>query len=169
MALGIFISVVAGPGYAHRDELKAYVDELNAEASRLVDSGFLELPPGYGPLVTYTHATNVMSRMMEGVDLAICSAGRTVYELAHMRIPAIVFAHHAREDMHTFARPANGFTYLGVMETYDTAAVQKAFTDLCEPAFRRNLYDRMCGFDFTRNKARVIASILALLQEEKTA
>lgn len=77
-------------------------------------------------LVRFTHATNVMSRMMEGVDFAIASAGRTVYELTHMRIPAVVLAHHSREDMHTFARPANGFTYLGVMETYDAAAVQKS-------------------------------------------
>lgn len=151
----IRIAVVTGPGYLHKDALSALVAAINEKSG--------------GETVSFTHATNVMSRMMEGVDFAIASAGRTVYELTHMRVPALVLAHHSREDMHTFARPANGFTYLGVMERYDADAVRKAFTDLCGPAIRRDLYDRMCRFDFTRNKARVIKGILSLLQEEKPA
>lgn len=45
-----------------------------------------------------------MSRMMEGVGF-IRSAGRTVYELAHMHIPSIVLAQaRTRGTAHTFAR-----------------------------------------------------------------
>ena len=147
VARNIAITVVTGPGYAHKEALTEYVAQLNAQA----------------PLVSFTHATNVMSREMEEADLAICSAGRTVYELAHMRIPAIVLSHHAREDMHTFARPRNGFLYLGIMQDYNANAVRQAFTQLLEGSSRRTLYDRMARFDFAGNKARVVKRMLSLL------
>ena len=144
----IRITVVAGPGYAHKEALSERVDLLNRQA----------------PLVTFTHATNVMSREMENADLAVCSAGRTVYELAHMRIPAIILSHHAREDMHTFARPRNGFVYLGVMKEYREQAVRRAFADLLEGNRRSVLYQRLNRFDFSANKARVVGRILGLVQ-----
>jgi spore coat polysaccharide biosynthesis predicted glycosyltransferase SpsG len=142
---GIAISMVAGPGYAHRDAMQAHVDALNS------------------PLVEFTHATNVMSRKMEGADIAICSAGRTVYELAHMRVPAIVMAHHEREARHTFARARNGFAYLGVMHPFREGALRRAFTRMLDEDFRRTLHQRMQRLDFTRNKAGVVARIGALL------
>lgn len=145
----IKVSLVAGPGYAHKEALEARIHDLD---------------PG-GVLLSFTHATNVMSREMENADLALCSAGRTVYELAHMRIPAIVLAHHEREDMHTFARPCNGFTYLGVMRDFAPGVVLAAFERLLDPGVRRILYDRLGCFDFSPNKARVIARLLELLNK----
>ncbi|BFR50125.1 NTP transferase domain-containing protein [Nitratidesulfovibrio sp. HK-II] len=142
---GITISIVAGPGYAHREAMLAHVDALNS------------------PLVEFTHATNVMSRKMEGADIAICSAGRTVYELAHMRVPAIVMAHHEREARHTFARARNGFAYLGVMHPFREGALRRAFARMLDEDFRRTQHGRMQRLDFTRNKAGVVARIGALL------
>ena len=144
----ITLSVVAGPGYAHKEAL---LDRLT------------ELKNLSGPEVTYTHATNVMSGIMEGCDLAVCSAGRTVYELAHMCIPSVVMAHHSREDMHTFARPKNGFIYLGVQHPFQPDAVQKAVERLLEPELRREYHARMDRRDFTRNKSGVMRRILSLL------
>lgn len=142
---GIAIRLVAGPGYAHKDAMLAHVEALGS------------------PLVEFTYATNVMSRMMEGTDLAICSAGRTVYELAHMRVPAMVMAHHEREASHTFARARNGFAYLGVMHHYNADKVRRIFLSLLDNANRKRLYDRLARYDFTRNKAGVVRRILALL------
>ncbi len=144
----ITLSVVAGPGYAHKDALGQRLEALRAEG---------------GPEISYTHATNVMSGVMEGCDLAVCSAGRTVYELAHMRIPSVVLAHHSREDMHTFARAKNGFIYLGVQHPFRAASVRKAVERLLEPGRRREYHARMTRRDFTRNKAGVMRRILALL------
>ncbi len=141
----ITVHVVAGPGYAHKKALEAHLAETGAHN------------------VHFTAATNVMSRLMENTDLAVCSAGRTVYELAHMRIPAVVLAHHEREAMHTFARPKNGFAYLGCMADFDGAALQNAFTRLLDAENRRELFTRMARFDFARNKARVVRGLLALL------
>ena len=69
---------------------------------------FIVTGPGYSGYETFrrevvgdsdvdlTHATGVISRIMEKVQLAITSNGRTVYELAHLSIPAIVIPQHER-------------------------------------------------------------------------
>lgn len=146
---GIAVRVVTGPGYAHRDELVRHIEELG------------------NPLIRFEYATNVMSRMMEGVDLAVCSAGRTVYELAHMRIPSIVLAQHEREARHTFARADHGFAYMGVMRRFNAERLYKVFTQLIdEPQRRQRLYERQTRIHFEQNKAKVVSGILKLLKRE---
>jgi spore coat polysaccharide biosynthesis predicted glycosyltransferase SpsG len=141
------LRIVAGPGYAHQEALKAHLARLDPE----------------GRVLFYTHATNVMSAEMEKADFAVCSAGRTVYELAHMRIPAVVLSHHEREDMHSFARPENGFLYLGVMNPFRADDLRAAFLRTAGVRERRLLRGRQEQFDFTGNKARIVARILELL------
>lgn len=154
---GMAISIVAGPGYAHRAAMQAHVEKRNSAAAH---------DP---PRIDFTHATNVMSHKMERADIAICSAGRTVYELAHMRVPAIVMAHHHREARHTFARARNGFVYLGVMHPFREQALRRAFLRMLDRDFRRTLHQRMQRLDFTRNKAGVVARIGALLASANSA
>ncbi|MDR3175788.1 MAG: hypothetical protein LBU06_04575 [Desulfovibrio sp.] len=142
------IRVVAGPGYAHKQALLERIEFLDPGQTRL----------------SFTHATNIMSREMENADFAVCSAGRTVYELAHMRIPGIVLAHHEREDMHRFARPENGFMYLGVMNPFRAADLRTAFMRMQNPEERFLFRNRLEKFDFIGNKAKVVSTILDLLR-----
>ena len=146
-AYGISIRLVAGPGYAHKDAMEAHLARLD------------------NPLVQFTWATNVMSRMMEGADLAICSAGRTVYELAHMRIPSMVLAHHEREARHTFARPRNGFAFVGIMDRVSDAKIRNVFLAMLKNARRQRFWERQNALDFTANKARVVGLMQNILQE----
>lgn len=146
-AYGIAVRLVAGPGYAHREAMEAHLASLD------------------NPLVTFTWATNVMSRMMEGADLAICSAGRTVYELAHMRIPSLVLAHHEREARHTFARPRNGFAFVGIMGRVSDAKIRNVFLAMLKNPRRRRFWDRQNTLNFTANKARVVGLMQGLLLE----
>lgn len=147
---GIAVRVVTGPGYAHRDELVRHIEALG------------------NPLIRFEYATNIMSRMMEGVDLAVCSAGRTVYELAHMRIPSIVLAQHEREARHTFARADHGFAYMGVMRRFNAERLRKVFAQLIdEPERRQRLYERQSRIHFDQNKAKVVSGILKLLKRER--
>ncbi len=147
-AQNIAIRVVSGPGYAHRAELIHHIKKLGNQSIR------------------FEYATNIMSRMMEEVDLAICSAGRTVYELAHMRIPAIVLAQHERESRHTFARARNGFVYLGVMRTFNTTRLSNVFSRLvAEPEHRQRLHQRQCHIHFDQNKTKIVNRILKLLKQ----
>ena len=146
---GMDIRVVAGPGYAHREALEQHLAQLD------------------NPRIAFTHATNVMSRMMEGADMAVCSAGRTVYELAHMRAPAIVMAHHERELNHRFARAANGFSWLGLMQpVFHADKLRRAFLRMLETAPRKKLFERQDRFQFAKNKSHVVQRIMDLLGSE---
>jgi spore coat polysaccharide biosynthesis predicted glycosyltransferase SpsG len=145
---GLSVRVVAGPGYAHKQALLERIEFLDPGQTRL----------------SFTYATNIMSKEMENADFAVCSAGRTVYELAHMRIPGIVLAHHKREDMHRFARPENGFMYLGVMNPFRAADLRAAFRRMQHPEERLLFRNRLEKFDFTGNKTSVVNTIIALLR-----
>lgn len=146
---GVSISIVTGPGYPRIAQL----EEDITLAARTPSS----------PPITFTHSTNIMSQVMEGCDMAISSAGRTVYELAHMRIPSIVLSQNERESLHTFARPGRGFTYLGVLAPEEMRKLSAAFATLLDPKVRRVMFNRMAGLDFAPNKSRVMKRILSLL------
>lgn len=143
-AFGIGIRIVAGPGYAHVEELEKILASLE------------------NPLVTFSCATNIMSKMMEGADLAICSAGRTVYELAWMRVPAIVLATHEREAKHTFARPRNGFAFAGTASSVGDLRIRNMFLAMLKQQRRARYWERQNKLDFSGNKERVVG----LLQDQ---
>lgn len=143
----IEIVVVTGDGYPHIAELEAMIAGMES------------------PHVTYTHATGVISHLMEKTQIAVCSNGRTVYEFAHMNIPAIVFSHHEREKTHRFACEENGFIPLGIYRGRKSAEqLLDAFHRLVDDRdWRHQLHARLRKTDFASNKRKVIDRILALL------
>lgn len=149
LAFGIAIRIVAGPGYAHKLALEQRLAELG------------------NPLIRFTWATNIMSRMMEGADLAICSAGRTVYELAHMRIPGLVLATHAREAMHTFARPRHGFAFAGIMDRITDLRIRNMFLAMLKQKRRALYWERQNKLSFAANKERVVGLMLDQLEKSE--
>lgn len=138
LAFGIAIRIVAGPGYAHKEKLEKSIKQFA------------------NPLITFTWATNIMSRMMEGADLAISSAGRTVYELAHMRIPGIVIATHEREARHRFARPRNGFAFAGIATKIGDGRIRNLFLALLKQHRRAKYWHSQNLLSFAGNKERVV-------------
>lgn len=148
-SMSINIDVITGEGYGHISELEALIASIEK------------------PAIRYTHATGVMSHLMEQADIAICSNGRTVYELAHMNVPAIVLSHHEREMTHQYACEAHGFISLGLCR--DEAAKKKLMKNLRQLVedsdYRHKLFDAMKNANFALNKHRVAGKILALLKE----
>ncbi|HOV37979.1 MAG TPA: hypothetical protein PLG79_04590, partial [Spirochaetales bacterium] len=98
----INIFVVIGPGYFNYKELKKEMHYFDNNIVKLY------------------HKPGIMSAIMEKVQFAISSNGRTIYELAHMNIPAIVICHHERETNHTFSNEKNGFINLGIYKNGET-------------------------------------------------
>jgi spore coat polysaccharide biosynthesis predicted glycosyltransferase SpsG len=142
---GIYIHIVTGPGYEGYERLSV---EVAAEKG-----------------VSLTHASGVISGIMEQAQLAITSNGRTVYEFAHMNIPSIVIAQHDREITHAFAAEENGFVSLGLYKFGETAtlvlsALERLVGDI---EFRQELFRRMARFKFDGNKKRIVKKILRLL------
>lgn len=146
----IRIYLVTGEGYGFKNELRRDIKES-----------------GYSRVV-FTHATGAMSGIMEKTQLAVTSNGRTLFELAHMNIPAIVLSHHPRENTHPFADKKHGFINLGLYENgkTETLIIKELTRLVLDNSFRRTLYKRTTAFNFSgENKKRVVDRILELLSE----
>lgn len=144
----ITLYVVTGPGYEHEAKLMKTLWEWGSER------------------VFYVRETGMMAQIMSRCQMAFVSNGRTVYELVHMHIPAIVVAQHERENTHDFADPKNGFINLGVysegITKYD---LWRKFIHLLEDSKdRRLLWEVMQRFDLSGNKARVARRILEVME-----
>lgn len=142
---GIRLSVVTGAGYGHAVALQALIGNIGS------------------PLVLQTNGTKRMSEYMARADLAFSSAGRTLFELATMKVPAIVMACNPREETHPFASSHNGFWYLGRHDRVSDEQILSTFGQLLdEPERRLAMRDRLEGFSFRDGKKRVLAEIAAV-------
>ena len=144
LAWKIQITIVTGPGYSRYSSLQKQVSSMRN--------------------ASLTHATGVISKIMEQADLAITSNGRTVYEMAHMNIPALVIPQHRREQTHSFACPENGFVALqpyteGVTEIEVLKQLRKLLANV---ELRKRLFNNTEHYSFSENKERVVT----LLEEQ---
>jgi len=144
----IKIFVVTGSGYM-------YFQELQEEVAKLLSTN-----------IEVTHATGVMSRIMEKTSVAITSNGRTVYELAHMSIPAIVIPVNEREKTHEFSCEKNGFIPMNGFKDKETPnEVLNALKKLVEnTTYRKTLHQNTVLFNFRYNKKNILKRIEKLLQ-----
>ena len=145
----VFVRIVTGPGYRGFTHLKKMVSETSG--------------------VSLTHATGVISSIMESADIAITSNGRTVYELAHMNIPGIVIPQHEREETHSFAREQNGFVKMEpYVEGMSLESVPKLLEKLIiNSQFRYTLFSRLEKFCFFENKQRLLDKIFEKCKDRK--
>jgi spore coat polysaccharide biosynthesis predicted glycosyltransferase SpsG/CMP-N-acetylneuraminic acid synthetase len=142
----IRLSIVTGTGYGHAAGL--------AEQIRRTDS----------PLVVQANGTKRMSEYMSRADIAFSSAGRTLFELAMMRVPTIVMACNAREETHPFASSHSGFQYLGRHDQVSDEMVLSAFRRLLDQSEQRRLMRKdLERFDFRDSKRRVMEEITKVL------
>jgi len=141
----IHINIVAGGGYRFHQEFAKEIDG---------DRG-----------VTFTRETGVISRIMEKTQLAIVSNGRTVYELAHMNVPAIVIPQHEREVAHDFAREDHGFLPLSGFKVgkteKDIQVALEMFLD--DDEYRHRFFKKTTRFQFNHGKSRILKKILNLI------
>jgi CMP-N-acetylneuraminic acid synthetase/spore coat polysaccharide biosynthesis predicted glycosyltransferase SpsG len=139
------ITVIVGQGYQTLTELSAFVEELRAS----------------GKDVQLHQDVPMMSDHMAAADIAFSSAGRTLYELAHMAVPTIVVAQNDLEMKHTFAALENGFLHLGLAPNAEQAAIQGAFQSLVSSAqLRSALRERMLKVDLVSGREFVIQKLL---------
>jgi spore coat polysaccharide biosynthesis predicted glycosyltransferase SpsG/CMP-N-acetylneuraminic acid synthetase len=144
---GINIYIVTGPGY------KAF-SSLEKETFKFDN-------------VHLTHATGIISSIMEKCDFAITSNGRTVYELAHMNIPAIVIPQNEREVTHSFASLENGFLSVDMFNREKTGEEVRSCLEkiLKNGKVRQTLYAKIRKYDFRDNKSKIMKTIQQLIDD----
>lgn len=102
----ITISIVAGFGYQDYLSLEKF-DNINI----------------------FRNVTNI-SEHMQNANLIFTSAGRTIYEIASLNVPAIVLAQNERELSHFFASEEYGFINLGLGYNVTNEEILEVFSNL---------------------------------------
>lgn len=137
----IKVTVVVGTGNERMEAITALADNARQDI-RVVKGGDI-------------------SAILKFADLAICSQGRTMYELAHYAVPSIILAENERETLHTFAQLKNGFLNLGLGTEVSGECIAGAVTVLCESSnVRKALYDSMVDLHLEKGIDRVRKIIL---------
>ncbi len=105
-----------------------------------------------------------MAREMLEADLAVTSAGRSVYEAATTGTPVVVLAANAREATHAHLGYDSGVVFLGIGSLVDDAHIVATVRRLlADAALRRELSDRLRASVDNRGAARIGSRIRALL------
>lgn len=112
-----------------------------------------------GP-VEYLPNIKDMAELMRGIDLAITSNGRTVYELAAMGIPIISIAQNDRETLHLFARYSKGVKYLGIASNIDDSLIQTEIIEIIKNQISRKIMYENLPINELRDGISNVTSII---------
>jgi len=142
----IEIEIIVGPGYKYSEGLNAALNVIKDINYSLISS------------------TKRISEHMLNADVAITSAGRTVLELAALKVPMIVICQNIRETTHTFASSENGILNLGYRNELNEGEILNAFIKVVEDLPLRNIMiEKMKELNFENGKSRVISKIKSLI------
>lgn len=130
---GIEIKVITGLGYSNLETLSCF-----------------------SKIVIINNVNNISDYMYDA-DVVFTSAGRTIYEVASLNIPAIVMAQNDREMTHKFADQKYGFLNLGLGENLSSKEIKSAFVRLIEDFNeRQQMSNLMSQNDLLSGKKRVV-------------
>ena len=105
----------------------------------------------------------MMSKYMAEADIAISSQGRTIYELATMKVPTIIMAQNEREKTHEFGYLKNGFINLGNGSDVEEETLRETLLWLIHtPQVREQMHNSMGRLSLTNGINRVKNVILGI-------
>jgi spore coat polysaccharide biosynthesis predicted glycosyltransferase SpsG len=108
-----------------------------------------------------------ISSFMAAADLALSSAGRTVFELIACQTPVLVLAQNERELTHTCADEAHGVTSLGLGSDLTEAQVAQAIRALLPKEARAAARACMAAVDLWSGPDRIMTAVLGLLRARR--
>ncbi len=134
------VTVITGPGYRDAEGLRRQCAK--------------------GRNIKVVSDTRIISKYMSEADVAITSAGRSVFELASLGIPMIVACQNKREQAHVMARDSGGVINLGVGTSVTFEEFQRELSRLLEsPERRRAMHKALLSYRF-RNGIRNVWKII---------
>lgn len=147
---GFTVTLLTGPGYEHAGRLRTFLDGLSSKQKSRISY--------------ITGGTRQISEYMAKSDFAITSAGRTVFELASLRVPAIIIAANEREMLHTFGKRA-GMVFLGMHNAVNDREISAGIELLCSrKEVRKEQSDCLARFDLTKGKQNVMSKISQIVE-----
>lgn len=111
--------------------------------------------------IRFIKDVKVISSYMAGSDIAISSQGRTMYELATMKVPTIILAQNDREMTHEFGYMKNGFINLGNGSGVEEDTLRETLLWLIHtPQIREQMRESMSKLNLSGGIRRVKRIIL---------
>jgi spore coat polysaccharide biosynthesis predicted glycosyltransferase SpsG len=118
------------------------------------------------PVEIHQNVRNI-STFMAGADLALTSAGRTVFELIACQTPVLALAQNPRELLHVCTDARYGVQSLGLGAGLPAATVADAVRRLLPVKPRDEARRRMASVDLWNGPDRIIGSVLYLLRARR--
>lgn len=147
VALRMRITIVLGAGYIHHQALNTLISRNENTSVEIVKT------------------TSAISDYMRRSKLAITSGGRTVFELAALRIPTIVICQNEREQTHNFTDNRSGILNLGLHENLEDAEIGAAFQRIAgDDEKLASMTADLAKSDFSSGKQRVMALIREVIE-----
>ena len=101
---------------------------------------------------------------MHSSDLIFSSAGRTIYEIASLGVPAIILVQNNRELNHSFCNHDNGFVNLGLGTKLSNHSIRDNLIKIIENYNKRKLMSKfMLRNNLKSGKQRVVNLIKKVL------
>ena len=135
----IQLIVILGLGYSRRNEIKNMAKKMNA----------------FGYNVKIIERSDNLSQHFKDCDFAITSNGRTVFEIASMKIPMIAIAVNQRERLHSFVRYAKGGFHIDVHSKHDYIQILKKIDKMMNYDTRNRFVRNMNNMDLLNGVERV--------------
>lgn len=143
---GIHLEIILGPAYAYENDLVRFINSEQVLSCNVI------------------RHTKKISEHMNQCDVAITSGGRTVLELASLKIPTIVVCQNERETTHTFASSENGIINLGHRKNVSTAMIDDSFNKLIsDRKLRKLMLKKVSELNLNKGKSRVISKIKSII------
>lgn len=140
----ICMNIVLGLGYAPKEELYHYVDELKAKGFK----------------ASIKESVKLMSKEMYNADIVITSNGRTIYEVASIGTPCISISQNEREVRHLFVHTSRSIMYLGMAYSVSEEAIASAVNKLVKDyELRKGMNEKLLKFNLKKGMNKVLRLI----------
>jgi CMP-N-acetylneuraminic acid synthetase len=144
------LTVIMGLGYAAKEELYAYINQL-------LEEGFH---------INVKENINMMAKEISNADIVLTSNGRTIYEITSIGTPFISISQNERESRHLFVHYLKGNMYLGMEYAVSEADIASAIKELVENYdLRKKINENLLKADLKGGMDRILRLILDIYKE----
>ncbi len=139
----INLVIVLGVGHVHKNEIYQLVTKMR-------EDGFP---------IKIIERSDIMAKHISESDFVITSNGRTVFEVASLRVPMITISANPREDLHLFSKYSGGAIPLNFGYKMDDKKVVRIIQKMIKYKTRKKLVNSLSKYDLLAGVHDIIDTI----------